>query len=654
MDFFGAQARARQQSRLLAWGFAFSVLAVILALDTVVLMALRIRNATGRHAEPFEGSLLDWVLVHPGTLLLVSVLVGGFIGVASLTRILQLREGGGYVARSLGGVRVERGTPDPRRRQLHNVVEEMALASGVPVPEVYVLEKDDSINAFAAGHTPANAAVAVTRGALVNLNREQLQGVIAHEFSHILNGDMRLSIRLMGMVFGLMAVATAGRLLLRLAGTSGGGSRRDRGVVPLALLGMAIAIVGQIGFWAGRMLQAWISRKRECLADASAVQFTRNPDGLRDALVRIAAQDGSPDPAGTGKAEVAHLLFAPGAQRMLATHPPLLERVQELDPQVTPERFKSMIRQAREQMRRLLNTDAAPATPAASAAGAVQLAAIAVPAAAALISGSAGEPAPRHLEQAIAVRRALPPALHASAEQPEHAQALLLSIVIFANPAAREQQLACVREKLGDAMADDVQQAASATASLAPMLRLPAVLQLIPALRALPPAERLRYVVVLKEVLRLDGTISAFEYALEKLAVRALVPREAARDPHGNLALDDVAPSLGIVFSVLARQGAGDEEQARQAYEAGIRMLLPMRRPAYSIIDDWVPAFDQALEQLCRLRVAAKQLLIEGLVRSIAHDEMLAPAEAELLRAICAVLECPLPPLLPAAAALRA
>jgi Zn-dependent protease with chaperone function len=647
VDFFGAQARARQQSRLLGWGFALSVLAVVVALDAIVLMGLRIKNATGGDAEPFEGSLLEWALVHPGTLLLVSLVVGSFIGVASLTRILQLREGGGYVARSLGGVRVERGTPDPRRRQLHNVVEEMALASGVPVPEVYVLENDDSINAFAAGHTPANAAVAVTRGALVNLNREQLQGVIAHEFSHILNGDMRLSIRLMGMVFGLMAVATAGRLLLRLAGSSGG-SRRDRGVLPLAALGMAIAVVGQIGFWAGRVLQAWISRKRECLADASAVQFTRNPEGLRDALVRIAAHGGAADPAGTGKEEIAHLLFAPGGRRLMATHPPLIERVQELDPQVTPARFESMIRQAREQMRRLASVDPAP-TPVTGNAGAVNLAALTVPVASALIADSAGDPAPRHLEQAVAVRRALPSALHASAERPEHAQALLLSIVICANASAREQQLACVREKLGDAMAEEVQQVAAATANLEPMLRLPAVLQLIPALRALPATERLRYVVVLKEVVRLDGTISAFEYALEKLAIRALVPREAARDPHGNLAIDGVVPSLGIVFAVLARQGARNDAQARQAYESGIGMLLPMHRPAYSIIDEWVGPFDQALEQLCRLRVAAKQLLIEALVRTIAHDEMLAPAEAELLRAICAVLECPLPPLLPAA-----
>jgi Zn-dependent protease with chaperone function len=613
----------------------------------VVLMALRVRNAVGKDAEPFAGSLTEWALAHPGTLLLVSLLVGGFIGVASLTRILQLREGGAYVARSLGGVRVERSTQDPRRRQLHNVVEEMALAAGMPVPEVYVLEKDDSINAFAAGHAPANAAVAVTRGALVNLNRDQLQGVIAHEFSHILNGDMRLSIRLMGMLFGLMAVATAGRLVMRMAGSSGGGSRRGRGAAPLLMAGLAIAIVGQIGFWAGRVLQAWISRKRECLADASAVQFTRNPDGLRDALVRIAALTAPPDPAGTGRAEVAHLLFVPAAQRLLATHPPVFERVRELDAQVTPERFQSMLRQAREQMRRQAGAAPAPVATTAHSAGSVQLADIAVPAAVALIAGSTGDPAPRHLEQALAVRRALPVALQASAEQPERAQALLFALVIYASPAARAQQLALVRDKLGEAMASEVERAEGPVTGLAATLRLPAVLQLMPALRALPEAERLGCVVVLKELMRLDGMLSAFDYSLEKLATRALLPRGGLREPHGNLAIDDVIAPLGVVFSVLARQGARSAQQARQAYEAGISLLLPRHRPAYSIIDDWVPVFDGALEELCRLRVAAKQLLIEALVRTIAHDALLAPAEAELLRAICAVLECPLPPLLP-------
>jgi hypothetical protein len=247
------------------------------------------------------------------------------------------------------------------------------------------------------------------------------------------------------------------------------------------------------------------------------------------------------------------------------------------------------------------------------------------------------------------VRRALPSALRASAGQPEQAGALLLSIVIFADTVLHEPRVEFVRERLGPAVADAVQEAAAVTGTLSPMLRLPAVLQLMPALRALPLAERAHYVATLKELMRFDGGLSVFEYALEKLAIRALLPHEGTRDPHGKLTLDDATESLGIVFSVLARQGATSDDAARQAYEAGLAPLLPRHRPAYNVIGDWVLIFDGALEQLCKLRIAAKQLLIEGLVRTIAHDEVLAPAEAELLRAMCAVLECPLPPVMPAA-----
>jgi hypothetical protein len=451
------------------------------------------------------------------------------------------------------------------------------------------------------------------------------------------------------MVFGLMAVSLAGRLLIRLSASSRGGSGRDRGVVPLFMVGIAIAVIGQIGFWAGRMLQAWISRKRECLADASAVQFTRNPEGLRDALLRIAAH-GAPQRASNARLEeIEHMLLAAGRQHLLATHPPLEQRVRELDPHVTPERFKSLVRQAREQMQREseLRPGSAPADPAPAAA---TFAGIPVPAAAALIAASAGEPRSRHLEQAIAIRRALPASLRASADQPEHAAALLLAIVIFADAALHERRVGFVRERLGAKMADDVSTAAAVTSTLAPLLRLPAVLQLVPALRALPVAERAHLVATLRELMRFDGGLSVFEYALEKLVIRALLPFEGTRNPHGTLALDDVAGSLGVVFSVLASHGARGHEAARQAYEAGLASVLPRHRPAYHVIADWVPLFDRALEQLCQLKIAAKQMLIEGMVRTIAHDETLAPTEAELLRAICAVLECPLPPVMEARA----
>jgi Zn-dependent protease with chaperone function len=652
MDFFGAQAQARRDSRLLGWAFAACVLAVVVALGVLLLSVLRVVMAVGRNRQPFEASLTDWAQQHPGVTLLTLLALAGFIGGASLRRMLQLRAGGGYVARSLGGVRVERSAQDPRRRQLHNIVEEMAIASGMPVPEVYVLEQEDGINAFAAGHTSSNAAVAVTRGALNRLNREQLQGVIAHEFSHILNGDMRISIRLMGMIFGLMAVAAAGRTMLRAA------HHADRAALPAYFIGVVLALVGYIGWLLARLLQAWISRRRETLADASAVQFTRNPEGLKGALVRIAAMGERHRFADAGMEQVTHMLFAHGARSLFATHPPMLERLQALDPSINADRLESLKRQAHKAWQAEPAREATPASSATGTAGAelaLQLnaggampATIAVPAAAAVIAATAGDPAPRHLSQAKAVRRALPPGLRASAEDPEAAQAILLSIVIFADHAVRDRRLEFVASQLGTAMAARVQQTAPVTASLAPMLRLPAVLQLVPALRALPSADRLLFIETLRKLMRLDGGLSVFEYALEKLAMRALVAQEHPAPPHGNLTLGDCEAELGVVFAVLARCGSRDDAQARQCYEAGIAPLLPRHRPGYGAIDDWVPVFDPSLDRLCRLRIAGKQLLIEGLVRTIAHDGMLAPPEAELLRAICVVLECPLPPVLPA------
>lgn len=648
MDFFGSQARARHQSRLLGWSFALVVAGVIFLLNMVTLAVLRVGYAVGEDAEPMRASLGEWSASHPGTVLLVSLLAGGFIGIASLTRMLQLREGGGYVARSVGGVRVERGTADSRRRLLHNVVDEMAIAAGIPAPEVYVLEQDDGINAFAAGHTPGNAAIAVTRGALMKLSRDQLQGVIAHEYSHILNGDIRISIRLVGMVFGLMAVSIAGRTLLRLA------RHADRAAVPLFIIGLAIALIGLAGFWGGRILQAWISRKRECLADASAVQFTRNPEGLRDALVRAVALGAPRRSAAPAMEQVAHMLFVSGSPRLLATHPPLLERLQALDPHINAAQMESMIRRAQAQWRETgpsVEAEEAPAPePALEPSGMAAFTAEPVPAAAQRIAASAGNPRPQHLAYAVALRASLPERLRAWASAPEQSRIVLVAMLLQTDSATRAAQLRLVAARLGAVTVDAVAAAARQARSLSPLHRLPAVLQLIPSLRGLPDAERLLLGDLLREMIRADTQISVFEYSLEKLVLRALDPRAVTAPPHGGLTLADRATELGVMFSVLARHGARDEEQARRAYEAGIAPLLPRHRPAFSIIENWVPVFDQALDALRPLQATAKHLLVEGLVRTIAHDEWLTAGESELLRTVCAVMECPLPPLLAEAA----
>src|SRR5437868_2342312 len=287
MNFFHRQAEARRLSRRLVVLFALAVIAVVVAVDLVLFTIL----ASLQPDSPgFALPTAQWMQAHAGVVVVTTLSVIGVIGLSSLYKTSVLSGGGGVVARSLGGVRVSPDTTDPLQRRLLNVVEEMSIASGVPMPEVYLLEQEAGINAFAAGHNPANAAIAVTRGALTALNRAELQGVIAHEFSHVLNGDMRLNVRLMGLLFGLLVIAVLARTVLRFAPS--GRSSNDKkggGVAVILLAAVTVLIIGYVGLFFGRLIQAAVSRSRESLADASAVQFTRDPLGLRGALVKIGA-----------------------------------------------------------------------------------------------------------------------------------------------------------------------------------------------------------------------------------------------------------------------------------------------------------------------------------------------------------------------------
>jgi Zn-dependent protease with chaperone function len=344
MNFFQHQEAARRASRRLVILFALGVLAVVVAINIVVLYVLATAEQHGvvltnpelRHTG-FLPDFAAWAAARPGTILVTTLVVLGVIGLASLYKTVVLGGGGGVVARSLGGVRISPDTTDPQQRRLLNVVEEMAIASGVPMPEVYLLEQESGINAFAAGHNPANAAIGVTRGTITTLNRAELQGVIAHEFSHILNGDMRLNLRLMGLLFGLLVIAMIGRTVLRLG--SGSRNSKDKGLGPVMVVAFAVLIIGYVGLFFGRLIQAAISRHREQLADASAVQFTRDPTGLRGALVKIGALSSGSRIANPEVEEVAHMLFAPGMRRMFATHPALEDRIKAIDPQFDPKEF---------------------------------------------------------------------------------------------------------------------------------------------------------------------------------------------------------------------------------------------------------------------------------------------------------------------------
>ncbi len=319
MDFFAQQARVRGSSRRLVALFVLAVIAIVLAIDAVVWITMGHRALDG---EPAPSNL--------PLMLTSSLVVIGGITLSSLFRIMSLSGGGSKVAESVGAVVVPPDTSDPQLRRLRNVIEEVAIAAGVPVPDIYLMAEESGINAFAAGYSPSDAAVCVTQGCLDNLSRDELQGVIAHEFSHVINGDMRLNIRLMGLLFGILVLAIVGSRVIWFGG--GRSSRRDGGGGQVWMIGLALIVVGYIGYFFARLIQAAVARSRESLADASAVQFTRQTDGIAGALKKIAILSEGSELKVANKQEVAHMLFGEAGKfnALFATHPPLLQRIRAL------------------------------------------------------------------------------------------------------------------------------------------------------------------------------------------------------------------------------------------------------------------------------------------------------------------------------------
>jgi Zn-dependent protease with chaperone function len=643
VDFYARQEDARRTTRWLVLGFILAVLTVVAAVDAIVWFVISARSPDAPVA---------------GTVVFSTVAVLALILGASLFKSLQLRGGGGVVARSLGGTRVERSTGDPALKRLHNVVEEMSIASGVTMPEVYVLENEDGINAFAAGHSPADAAIAVTRGAVTRLKREELQGVIAHEFSHVLNGDMRLNLRLMGLVFGLLVVAIVARVVLTHGSRGRGRKNEGGGAIMLAALG--VMILGYIGVFFGRLLQAAVSRHRERLADASAVQFTRNPQGLTGALLKIAGTpSGSRVQAPDGE-EVAHMLFAPGFARALATHPSLQERLKALNPSFDPKQLPALAAEAARDADRIRALDARPgamaeANAASSASSADALkqvlgtalgATVAATSDARQIAAQAGNIATAHVEYAERARLAIPEPLREFVESADHARALVLVVLASHEPEVLAAQQRILERSYGVEFTAQVLALRPLADSLPPALRLPAVQQLFPTLRRLSMPERQKLRDVVAELAEADARVDVFECCLTLLLAANLREELDASAPHGAATILQEVDAINVLLSVLAEQGANDLGQAQRAYEAGVALVLPNKHPPFRSVDAWPAALGSALSRLAALKPLPKRVLIEGLVKCIAHDQKLAVAEAELLRTVCALLHCPLPPIL--------
>lgn len=605
------------------------VLSLLVTVALVVaVLAVAIASGSAKRMD-----FADATLPHLPVLIATGLAVAAVIGFASLYKITQLKSGGGAVATSLGGVRVSPDTREPRLRRLCNVVEEIAIASGTPVPAIYLLEREAGINAFAAGYAPADAAIAVTRGALEKLTRDELQGVIAHEFSHILNGDMRLNIRLMGLVFGLLVVHLVGREII--AHTP----RGEKKGPTVAVLGFGLMAAGGIGLVCGRLIKARISRQREYLADASAVQFTRQTLGIGGALKKIAGLDVGSTLQSRGGEEVSHMLFGDGLglSWLFATHPPLVERIRRIEPNFRPEQLHAV---AAEWNDPGFFTDAGDESPV-KFLDARDLDALAPSAVVAQVGSSSVD----DYRYAETLRGTLPAEARAAAQSDADAAWLLLALLLDRDADIAARQQAMLAEALGPQAHRRVQQLAAALVNLHPAQRLPLAAIAFPALRHQPPAQLQALRRLIGRLAQADGRISAFEFVLGRLlSVQLKDWLQPAVASSGARRLAEAQDDIALLLALLADAGTADDKAARRAFSSGWSHLFPQTARSPRLPADWPAVLDTALDRLDTLVPLAKQMLIEALVKTLADDGRVTVGEAELLRVTCASLHCPLPP----------
>jgi Zn-dependent protease with chaperone function len=631
MNFFEHQDKARRQTRFLVLLFSLAVIGIIVAVNALIL-------ATFGHGQiGRQVSAWNYLVANSGLIAITTVATGAIIFLASAFRTMQLRGGGGEVARALGGTLIEPDTRDPLRRRLRNVVEEMAIASGIPVPEIYVLEHEQGINAFAAGFSTSDAAVAVTRGALENLSRDELQGVIAHEFAHIFNGDMRLNIRLIGILFGILVISIIGRRLL----FSARFARDSRNAAPAVLIGIAVVIIGYIGLFFGRWIKAAVSRQREFLADASAVQFTRHPDGIGGALKKIGALSSGSYMTADSE-EVGHMLFARGMGfQMFATHPPLENRIKAIDPQFKPEQFKELAaelnrhNQARQAEAEISQSEEK------SSRGPGGL-----PLNPDNLAEQIGQPGLNQVFLAAALAAAIPEPLTRAAHSDEWAQEVICYLLLSDDTEVRERQLLLIAKALGSDSERQVSALRQAAGDIDPAQRLPLMEIAFPALRRRPEAELIDFMKLIDELIHTDGRVDVFEYALARLTSRQIedLLSPASARTSGSRKLSSMAESVKTLLAILAYHGHPDQpEQVQGAYAAGLEAALDQPAGAPPIPDEWPVSLDDALKELDRLKAGEKEKLVAAMARVAMYDEQVVAAEMELMRVICGVLHVPLP-----------
>jgi Zn-dependent protease with chaperone function len=647
MDFFQHQDKARKNTKLLVFYF---IIAVVFIVASVYLACLLIFSGISTKRG---GPLVLW---HPEIFMYAAGGTLAIIVIGTLYKLVAIGGGGKYVAESLGGRAIPVTTKDPDERKLLNIVEEMSLASGVPVPPVYVMDNEHGINAFAAGYTPSDAVVGVTGGCMKTLKRDELQGVIAHEFSHILNGDMRLNLRLIGIIFGIVCLTVIGRILLRTGSRSRYYcmySRNRSGGNPLPLLGLALIVIGWVGVFFGRLIQSAVSRQREFLADASAVQFTRNPHGLSGALQKIGGMAYGSKLESAHAEEASHMFFGNALGQSLfngmATHPPLQDRIRAIDPSwegkfpevdfpAQDDAIEKLVNYAQER-----STPRPPPVPPVIAAGfAPQTVRVQS------VLPNLGKPTPVHLRYAEELRNSFPESVQTAAHDPLSASALIYALLLSRDAATRQKQLQQITNKAGADVQQKIATLHTDVSTIAERARLPLVELTIPALRLLSPEEFKRFNSALQWLVESDRQVDLFEFVLQKIILRHLEPQfgEVRRNVVQYYTMRPLVQDCAVLLSALANVASSDSGEIQKAFLKGVPYLRTQDAEATFVPREHcsLDQVDNALNKLAGAVPQIKKNVIEACVHVVGADGVIREHEAELLRGICDSLDCPMPP----------
>ncbi|MGK2906978.1 MAG: M48 family metallopeptidase [Desulfuromonadales bacterium] len=639
MNFFESQDRVRKNTTLLVVLFVLAVIALIIMTNVLVMVVFGFINSDQLHNGGSLIRQMDWqTFAAVGAGVSVVVLAG------SLYKIMALSAGGKVVAESLDGQLISRNTLDSNQRKLLNVVEEMAIASGTPAPPVYLLTKESGINAFAAGLSPRDAVIGVTQGAIEHLSRDQLQGVIAHEFSHIFNGDMRLNIRLMGALNGILILGILGYYLLY--STSFSGRRRGNDKSGAAILGLAagLMIIGFAGTFFGGLIKATVSRQREYLADASAVQFTRNPNGIAGALKRIGGLESGSKVKNPGAPEVSHAFFAQGIsgfmQMLSATHPPLAKRILRIDPGWDG-KFDSSDRPDARQV-----AEAKSMTGEADAKKMGTLAAGATVAGVMTAMDQIGNPKLEAVDYAHSLLSELSVVIKEAAREPYGARAIIYAMVLDQGQEVRERQL----KQLQNHADPDVH---ALTLKLMPQMdnldskfRLPLIDIAIPALKQLSFSQYKLFKGNLIALIEMDSRVDLMEWSLQKIVSNHLDGQFLKPAPMKVRYSDpaQLKKEIELVLSMMAHAGAEDRSEVEGAFGASVEALASGELALLANDQIKIADLDLALGKLNELKPLAKSRLLKACAASIWHDQRASAVEVELLRAFAGVLDCPMPP----------